>query len=461
METDFLKPAAEAIRKAGGRLVLVGGRVRDSFLPSPAAKSGPDDGPDFDLTLFGLDLAEARAILSALGPTRIIGRRTTISGEKEDFLIHLRLTGGLLEISPARGEANGPSGHYCSAGLADDALGRDFTVNAIYYDPLSRVVEDPLNGLDDLRNRRLRLCRPQALARDPLRMLRAFHLVSRFGLTPEREVLDSTSENRNRLHEVPADRFWPEWRKWALSPYPHLGLEFLEVSGLLGFWPTLAALVRTPQSPRFHPEGDAWRHTVLAVKAMAALPLPPEADRTALVLTALLHDIGKPLVTEMADGVWLSRGHAQAGAPLALKFLESIKAPGRLFGPVGKLVERHMDLAFRSITPRALKRLARRLAPDCDLADYWAMAVADWNGRGPSLEPFPLTLGEFLEPLGGLSTPPEPLLRGRDILENFDFQPGPDLGRLLKLIDEAADEGRLRDRREALDYAEELIRKGF
>lgn len=459
MKIDFLKPAAYAIQKAGGQLFLVGGRVRDHFLKDPLP--GPGDSPDYDLTMFGLDFAEALPILSAFGPACLIGRRTTKNSDKEDALIHLRLADGLLEISPARRAIGGQIEYSTAASLAEDARCRDFTINAVYYDPISGAFEDPLNALGDLRNMRLRLCHPSALARDPLRMLRAFGLIARFGLQPETELIASSAENKSLLHDVPPDRFWPEWRKWALSPQPHLGLEFLAASNLLDFWPSLAALPGTPQSPRFHPEGNAWRHTVLVVKAMAELELPPEADRLALIFAALLHDIGKPLVTEKVDGIWLSRGHAQAGPPVAEKFLESIKAPARLTKPVSKLVERHMELAFQPITPRALKRLAQRLAPDCNLADYWAIVTADWNGRGPSLEPFPLTLAEFLEPLGGLATPPEPLLMGRDILENFDLKPGPALGRLLKLIDEAADEGRLRDRAEALAYAEKLINNWF
>ena len=469
MNSDFLKPAAEAVQNAGGRLLLVGGRVRDHFLkpaePHPDYGASPlqsqDDSPDFDLTLFGLDFAEALPILSAFGQARLIGRRTTTNAEKEDSLIHLRLPEGLLEISRARRFTAAGLEYSVEAGAADDAQGRDFTLNALYHDPLSLALEDPLGGLDDIRSRRLRLCHPQSLIRDPLRMLRAFGQISRFGLTADPEVLASCAANRALLAEVPPDRFWPEWRKWTLSPHPHLGLEFLAESELLGFWPPLAALPGTPQSPRFHPEGNAWRHTVLVVKVMAGLDLPPQADRLTLILAALLHDVGKPLVTEMVDGVWVSRGHAQAGLPLAEDFLESIKAPTRLVKPVAKLVERHMDLAFQSITPKALKKLARRLAPECNLAEYWAMVTADWNGRGPTLEPFPLTLEEFLEPMDGLATPPEPLLLGRDILENFDFPPGPDLGRLLKLIEEAGDDGRLRSRDQALAYAAQLIADGF
>lgn len=461
MKIDFLKPAAYAIQKAGGRLYLVGGRVRDHFLKAQLPGPGTADNPDYDLTLFGLGLAGALPLLSAFGQACLIGRRTTKNSDKEEALIHLRLGDCLLEISPARRAIGDKIEYSAAASLAEDARCRDFSLNAVYYDPISGAFEDPLNALDDLQNMRLRLCHARSLTRDPLRMLRAFGQIARFGLQPEAELIASAAENRSLLHDVPPDRFWPEWRKWALSPQPHLGLEFLAASKLLDFWPPLAALPGTPQSPRFHPEGNAWRHTVLVVKAMASLDLPPEADRLALVFAALLHDIGKPLVTEKVDGIWLSRGHAQAGPPVAEKFLESIKAPARLIRPVSKLIERHMDLAFQPISPRALKRLARRLAPDCNLAEYWAIITADWNGRGPSYAPFPLTLAKFLEPLGGRATPPEPLLMGRDILKNFDLKPGPALGRLLKMIDEAADEGLLRDRAEALAYAEKLINNGF
>ena len=455
MELKVFRPLAETAAKAGGRLLAVGGQVRDQA----RAETG-EVAPDWDLVLFGLELPAIETLAMDWGRAKTVGRRTGRTRVKEDGLIQIHWEGKLLEISPARRLTADGTELWAGAELIEDAEARDFTINAIYYDPLTEVFEDPLGGRRDLAAKKLRLCHPRSLEQDPLRILRAMGLVSRLGLEADGEALAEARRRQELLADIPSDRFWPEWRKWAASAEPHRGLRFLADSGLLNFWPLLAALPGTPQSPRFHPEGDAWEHTVLVVQALSATELPPEADRPTLTLAALLHDVGKPGVTTLHEGGWISRGHAQAGGPLARGFLEGIRAPERLIRAVVKLVERHMDLAFQPVTPRALRRLARRLGPETNLAECWALVAADWNGRGPTMEPFPLTLKQFLQPLGGRPAP-VPLVWGRDLLSAFPgLTAGMELGRLLSLVEEAADEGQVTTREEALAYVATLLEGG-
>lgn len=455
---ELYQNAARLVGRAGGRLYLVGGRVRDHFLSGTDIFEASAEGSrDVDILVLGLDLPAISAALAPLGRALSIGRRSLASEPKEEAVLHLGQGSAYLEISPARRWSRDGLEFSVEAGLPEDALTRDFSLNAIYFDPLTQAFEDPLGGIADAEARRLRLAEARSFRVDPLRMLRAMNFISRFGLRADGDLLKAAAENRPGLKLLPPERFWPEWKKWASGARPHLGLEYLYDSGLLEFWPSLLALTRTPQNPRFHPEGDVWRHTVLVVKAMSELEAPG-CDRVLLTLAALLHDIGKPLVTEINEqGLPTSRGHAQAGPPLAMKFLESIRVPGDYFKPLAKLVERHMDTAFQELTPRALRRLARRLAPDCGLGEFRALAAADWNGRGPGFAEYPYSLEDFLAPLGGRDAPPEPLLRGRDLLEIFGLEPGPDLGRILKLIEEAGDDGRISGREEALAYARRLI----
>ncbi|UQZ90802.1 hypothetical protein C4J81_16940 [Deltaproteobacteria bacterium Smac51] len=456
-DMEKFKAVAEAIHLAGGRLFLVGGRVRDCLLGAETDNHEPDTLKDSDLVVLGLPLKEILAALAPFGAARAVGRRTSMEREKEDSIAHLSLPPDLLEVSPAR-RLNGSEAEFSSeASLMDDAIARDFTVNAVYFDPLTERLEDPLGGVPDAERRNLRLCGARALEMDPVRVMRAMVLVSRFEFTAQMDFLAATEAAAGLLKTVPPERLWPEWRKWCLSAKPHLGLDFMKDSGLLNFWPDLAELPKTPQNERFHPEGDAWVHTVMVVKAMRELELPEGADRQVLTLAALLHDIAKPVVTQMVDGKWVSRGHAQAGPPLALNFLESIKTPPKIIRPVLKLVERHMDLAFQIVSPKALRRLARRLSPECDLIDFWAIAAADWNGRGPEMGRFPMSLQEFLAPLGGRADSPPPLLMGRDLIGHFGLPPGPEIGRLLRLIEEASDEGIITTKEAALEYAAGLI----
>lgn len=456
---DFLKPLAEKVARAGGRLLAVGGQVRDKLKAGANSPGTREDLPDWDLVAFGLELSVIAGLAETEGPAKIVGRRVTADKDREDSIVHLRLGRSLAEISPARRPGPEKPEFSPAAGPPEDARTRDFTINAIYYDPLTRVVEDPRGGRLDLERGLLRLAHTRSIEDDPLRLLRAFNLISRLKLTPDRELVAEAGRLWERLAGVPADRFWPEWRKWALSAEPERGLRFIKESGLINFWPSLAALAGTPQNEFFHPEGDVWQHTLLVVRTISRLDLPPDADRPVLILAGLMHDIGKPLVNVKRNGVWCSRGHAQAGLEPARSFLSSIRAPERIVRPVLKLVDRHMDLAFRDMSRKALSKLARRLAPECNLSEFWALAVGDWNGRGPSLEPFPLTLNEFLEPFEGRIEVPPPLLKGRDLLENFsDLRPGPELGILLKLVDQAADEGQLRNKAEALSWVSDLLK---
>ncbi|MDR1394929.1 MAG: HD domain-containing protein, partial [Deltaproteobacteria bacterium] len=365
---------------------------------------------------------------------------------REEALVRLSSAGVYWEISPGRGGA-GPE-----SGLLADASGRDFTVNAIYYDPLTGNILDPLGGLSDLAGRRLVLCSPEAAENDPLRLLRAMVLISRRSMTASGSFLVRARSLWPLLEKVSRSRLWPEWRRWSMSARPHLGLTFLKESRLINAWPALAVLEDTPQNRRCHPEGSVWNHTVLCVQAMSRLDLPDPRRRCHLMLAALLHDIGKPLVLRFsAHGSPITQGHAQAGVPAARKFLRSLTAPELIIRRVARLVRWHMELAFKDHERHILKQAARKLAPDTDLIDLWAITAADWDGRRPRLSLYPRSLEEFLEPAGGRADPDPPLLPGRELLE-MGFEPGPNLGRILDGMLEAQDLGQIRTPEEARQW---------
>jgi tRNA nucleotidyltransferase (CCA-adding enzyme) len=239
-----------------------------------------------------------------------------------------------------------------------------------------------------------------------------------------------------------------------------LGLVYLSESGLISCFPELLALAHTPQSRVFHPEGTAWNHTVLTVEAMARLSMPPDMDRGLMVMAALVHDLGKPLTTVRGpSGHLTSKGHAQAGLPVVRSFLDSIRAPLRLGQVLERLTRTHMDLAFQPLSPKALRRLARRLGPDCHLGHFWALAAADWNGRKPWPEPYPYALEDFLDNTGGeLRAQPLPV-RGDEIMAALGLSQGAEVGRAKSLIAEALDDGLIEGPEEALAYAREMLQR--
>ncbi|MDR2367534.1 MAG: HD domain-containing protein [Deltaproteobacteria bacterium] len=460
---DFrFKKMAGCLERRGGRLYVVGGLARDTMIGQKLGQAPPCQHTglgDKDLVCFGLPIRTLREAASELGSAWIIDHRVMANRKiKEPALVKLRMGEAEFSLTISRKPCMGTSFYEPGATLAEDARCRDFTVNAVYYDPLLESFMDPMDSGGDFLARRLELCSPGGLVEDPVRILRAMAFVSRLGFTPGPKLLAATKTDWPLLRFVPADRLWPEWRKWALSAWPRLGLDYLREGGALAFWPDLGALIGSPQLFKFHPEGDAWNHTLLVVEAMGAQNIPVSMGRVFLTIAALLHDIGKPKVTMISpEGRVMTKGHGPAGLPLAKRFLASIKAPCSVSKPVLRLVERHMDLSFREPTALNLKVLARRLAPFCDLGHFWSMAKADWEGRSPCPDGFPWTIEEFLEPVGGEKGPGVIPLEARQLMAGLGLSGGPTVGRLMNVVTDAFDSGKIATSQDALELAASVL----
>ena len=273
----------------------MGGCVRDWLLGL--------EPKDFDIEVAGVDFETLHRVLAPFGATDVVGRSFGV--------IKLRLTGGEYDFSLPRRESKSGAGHRGFAvspdpGLsdADAAARRDFTINAIAYDPRTGQLIDPHGGQADLQARRLRHT-SGAFVEDPLRVLRAFQLAARFDLTLAPETAALCRSIRDTFSELPVERVWGEWEKWgAKSIRPSRGLAVLEETGWLVHFPEVAALQGTPQEPEWHPEGDVFVHTRHCVDALASLEDWQKADhrrRCLLMLAVLAHDFGKPGTTSRAE----------------------------------------------------------------------------------------------------------------------------------------------------------------
>ena len=206
---------AKTVQSRGGRLLLVGGKVREALIQKllgdgaggdQVRQLSPGQG-DRDLVVFGMELGEIQNAVADLGPAWIIGHRTLSDRKtKEPSLVNVRLDDSDFTISQSRrvevdGLLQDPR-----ATIREDALSRDFTVNAVYHDPLAplgSVFIDPLGGMADLRGRRLELCSPPALSADPLRILRAMGFISRLGFTAGGHLLSACARCWPLLDLVP------------------------------------------------------------------------------------------------------------------------------------------------------------------------------------------------------------------------------------------------------------------
>ena len=435
---------AKAVREAGGRALFVGGQVRDRLLGRTST--------DVDVEVFGLPLERVESILTSFGRTRTVGRAFgvfRIDGLDADFSL------------PRRDNKTGP-GHRGFAieiapGLdfATAALRRDFSINSIGYDPLTAEILDPHGGREDLAARRLRVTDPSHFAEDPLRGLRAAQFAARFELDPDAELL--ALSGRLDLAELAPERMFAELRKHLLlGVRPAAGFDFLRETGLVRFFPEIEALIGVPQDPRWHPEGDVWRHTMLALDRATGLRHGGKDD-DAFMFAVLCHDFGKPLATERLR----SPGHDRAGVEPARRFLHRLRAPRRLIDQVCALVREHLAPAWfvrNEAGPRAYRRLARRLeAAGADVRLLVRVATADQLGRTTPAA----ARGEFPEgavfleraraALPGLAAP-APAVRGRHLIDR-GFEPGPRIGRVLTACREIQDETGWIDPERILDRA--------
>ncbi len=448
-----LRAMLDALRRIG-RPRLVGGGVRDSLL-GLAAK-------DFDIEVAGVDFDTLQRTLAPFGATDVIGRsfgvikvRSAASGEEYDFSLPRResKTG-----AGHRGFAVAPDPTLSDA---DAAARRDFTLNAIAYDPFSGELIDPHHGQRDLQARVLRHT-SEAFAEDPLRVLRGFQLAARFDFSLAPETAALCRQISDTFTELPVERVWAEWEKWATkSVKPSRGLAVLEETDWLRHFPEVAALRGTLQEPEWHPEGDVFTHTQKCLDALVTLTEWEKSDHDSVLMFAVLaHDFGKPATTVRAekDGVlrWTSLGHASAGGPLAQVFLRRIGAPLALDIPVRSLVENHHvhDRGNLPFTDRAIRRLAHRLTP-ATIHQLAAVMSADARGRPP------ISPAETDERINGLvhtaamldfeNLAPRPIVQGRHLVA-LGLKPGPKFKPLLDQAFEAQLDGLFSDEKTGIAW---------
>ncbi|MEK9634699.1 MAG: polynucleotide adenylyltransferase, partial [Opitutae bacterium] len=272
---------AASISSQGGKLLIVGGSVRDLLIG--------ENPEELDLEVRGLSTGQITSLLPPGFRAEEVGKSFGV----------LKIKGLPVEISLPRTERKTGTGHKGFTVEIDPNLPfelaserRDFTVNALGLDPLEGKLLDPHNGQKDLEARILRHVGP-AFAEDPLRVLRAMQFIARFDLTPAKET--TALCRRIPIEGLPSERIYEEWKKLILKGrIPSKGLDFLKSSNWLGYFPELQALVGCEQEPEWHPEGDVWTHTLHCMDAFAQNRTGEDWEDLVVGFAVLCHDLGKP-----------------------------------------------------------------------------------------------------------------------------------------------------------------------
>jgi tRNA nucleotidyltransferase (CCA-adding enzyme) len=442
---------ARAVREAGGRALIVGGWVRDRLMARPSK--------DIDLEVYGLDADRLKGILGAFGPVNVVGESFTVFKVAD------------IDVSLPRRDSKVGRGHRGFVVEGDPSLSpreaarrRDFTINAISWDPLADAYEDPFDGRADIARRTLRAVDPATFGDDSLRVLRALQFAARFEF-----VLDpGTSElcRRIPLDDLPAERIWGEIEKLLLlARRPSRGFQLaLELGVIDRMFPELKALVGCPQEPEWHPEGDVWVHTLLVIdEARTRIDDLERPQQIAVMLGAVCHDLGKPPTTAFVDGRIRSIDHEQAGVAPATAVLDRLNVHSIGGFDVRKQVlgvtAHHLKPGMFGMSKTPVSDGAfRRLAQKVDLEILARVAKSDCMGRGGGFDCS--AMDWFLErarELGVQNAPPKPVLLGRHLLA-IGVPPGPQMGEILRAVYERQLDGTVTTVEEGLAVAREYNR---
>lgn len=462
----------EAVRAAGGRAMLVGGSVRDHLLKI--------DSKDFDIEVYGLEPELLRKVLEPIGPLNAVGENFSVyklvfkrqafnTDQSKMQQAQGNAPGGRFEIdvSLPRRESKSGRGHrgFVIQGDPDmsfeeAARRRDFTINAILFDPLTGEKIDPFGGERDLSQRILRVVSPDTFVEDSLRVLRAVQLVARFEMKIEPATIQLCQSID--LSDLPHERVWGELEKLlTLAKRPSIGLEAaLELLVLKKLFPEFLAIVDHSQRATRDSVEDRFARTKRALdEAISITAGLSQPKRIAVMLAVLCHDLERAGRTTATDTVLNKKGDPELTRSvldrLGLFTIGGYDVRSQVFSLVRENQKpQEFNLRRESTTDGDIRRLAQRVEIDLlyRVEKAWALgsgastAAADW-------------LLERATGLGVQNDPPAPLLLGRHLLE-VGMEPGPKIGELLRSVYELQLDGKITTTEEALAAAGRINERG-
>jgi tRNA nucleotidyltransferase (CCA-adding enzyme) len=431
---------ATALRGAGGQAWIVGGAVRDLFLGRTVN--------DWDLAT---DLVP-EAVTS-------IFRRTVEVGIRFGT-VRVRHRGADCEVTTFRrdglySDARRPDEVSFTGSLEEDLIRRDFTINALAWDPVDDRLEDPTGGRADLDARLIRAVGDpvERFTEDGLRLLRAVRFAAQLDFDLEAATYRALVICAPRIERISPERVRDELDRLLQAPRPSSALAVLHETGLLRrILPEVAACYGVTQNA--HHAYDVFHHTLASVDAA-----PPA--RRLVRLAALFHDTGKPRTRGEKHGTTTFYAHQSAGRRLVDAAFRRLRYPNEDRERVGHLVQHHMFHYRPEWTDAAVRRFLRDVGED-HLDDIFALRAADSAGNGtrrgatPELDELRRRIAFEVERRSAL-TVRDLAIDGHDLMRELSIPPGPELGRILRtLLEEVLDDPERNEREALLGRAREI-----
>ena len=445
----------QQLNKHGYEAYIVGGCVRDSLLGKQ-----PND---WDITTSAKP-EEVKAIFARTidtgiqhGTVTVLVERSIVDPENTGKTEH---TDYAFEVTTYRVDGvytdhRRPESVCFTASLEEDLKRRDFTINAMAYNPEQGVI-DIFGGQRDLNQGVIR-CVGQATERfdeDALRILRAVRFAAQLDFAIEDATRAAMHEQAKYLKDISAERICTELTKLIVSKHPERLEEAYEL-GLTGiFLPELDVMMQTPQNNPYHLY-DVGHHTLKVMQAVSAIPV--------LRYAALLHDVGKPECKTTDDaGVDHFYGHQELSAKRARSILRRLKMDNDTIDQVCRLVKNH-DYGLSGEGPgiKSFRRFVSQLGAE-HFADFLEIRKGDMAGqsdyhleqRRQVIAHMEAMYAEILEQKHCLKLS-ELAIGGKDLIA-IGIKPGPDMGRILKaLFDRVLEEPELNTREQLLAIVKE------
>lgn len=436
----------EILRSAGHSAYLAGGCVRDMLLNITPK--------DFDIATS----AKPDEIEDLLEHTIPVG--------KEFGVILTIQNGHKFEIATFRSDSGYSDGRRPDAvefkTAEEDALRRDFTINALFYDPIKEEVLDYVGGQADLRDRLIRFIGEpeQRIKEDNLRILRAVRFKNAFNFQYHPATYQALKKHAELVKNVSAERIRDELNKIIMSESPGQAFEELFELGILQHLiPELCRLKGLAQPLQYHKEGDVWDHSVRALNALTneeADPDPlPGAPSLALKWATFLHDIGKYETFSVDNERIRYDHHAEVGGQTSEKILRRLNFSKKEIDRITWLISHHM-MVENVLTMEDGRRRHWFLLPG--FAELLEVYRADALGTIPSrLDNFHEIKKLYKHEIAELKLLPKQLINGEQIMEILNLPPGEKVGAILMDIREKQLAGKLKTEKDALEYLNQFL----
>lgn len=327
-----------------------------------------------------------------------------------------------------------------------DAERRDFTVNAIYYQPISRITFDPTGGLADAKERLVRFIGEpsERVQHDALRIVRAVRLRALIGGQYHPATYTALRANAALVATLSGARQLEEIEKILAGPHGARAFEDLwEVGILQHMVPELYACKGVAQPADYHHEGDVWEHLLACVSAFRT---DDDAD---VRLAALFHDIGKVQTFTVKERIRFDH-HASVSADLSRSILQRFQVPKNRIEKIDWLIRHHMTMeTFRDLSDERKAHWYFHPWFNDLLRLFWL----DIAGTTPSDFAFYESIvQDYHAFIDSHPRPPRPLITGERVMEVLGIRPGAEVGKVLQAVHDAQVRKEITTKKEAEQF---------